>query len=148
MMEPLSCIIAGIAGTFAMTLFMRLASLITGFNFHVPRILGTILTFDTKPSGATSDSCRSIISGYALHYIIGGLFALIYQQTWLKEHISTFSAAMLFGAIAGLVGITFWTITLKWHPLAPSVNLKPYLVFVFLGHLLFALVMHFVFSLF
>jgi hypothetical protein len=148
MMQMLSGVIAGIAGTLAMTLFMRLASVVTGFNFHVPSILGTMLTFDTKPSGATSDSPRSLISGYVLHYIIGILFALIYQQAWLKEHISTFGTALFFGAVAGLVGVIFWATALKWHPRAPSVNRRQYLVFIFLGHLVFALVMHLAFVLF
>jgi hypothetical protein len=142
-MELLYGIISGIAGTFLMTLFMDAASLLTKYNFHVPGILGTMVTMETKPSGRISDSVVSKVWGYSLHYLIGIFFAVLYQN-FLQAGLGSgsYGNALLFGAGAGLVAITFWYSILKLHPLAPAVHLPLYLVLIFLSHLLFAIVMN------
>lgn len=138
-MEFLYSLIAGIAGTFLMTLFMDAASLLTRYNFHVPSILGTMVTMETKPSGKVSDSAVSKTWGYILHYAIGIFFTIVYQNLLQTGMISgSYGYTLLFGAIAGLVAIIFWYFFLKLHPLAPVVHLRLYLLFIFLGHLLFA----------
>lgn len=142
-MELLYGILSGIAGTFLMTLFMGAASLLTKYNFHVPSILGTMVTMETKPSGMVSDSIVSKVWGYSLHYLIGIFFAVLYQNILQAGFSSgSYGNALLFGTGAGLVAVTFWYSFLKLHPLAPAVYLSLYLVFIFLGHLLFATGMH------
>jgi hypothetical protein len=146
-MELLYSIIAGIAGTFLMTLFMDVVSLLTRYNFHVPVILGTMVTMETKPSGKVSDSLESKVWGYILHYAIGVLFAVLYQQIFSAGAAPiSYLYAIAFGAIAGLVAMTFWYLFLRLHPLAPVVHLRLYLPFIFLGHLLFAIGMNITFT--
>jgi hypothetical protein len=142
-MELLHSIIAGIAGTFLMTLFTDLAALVTKYNFHVPSILGTMVTMETKPSGNVSDSTVSKIWGYLLHYLIGIFYAMLYQNL-IQAGIGYggYDHAFVFGIVIGSVAVMFWYSFLKLHPMAPVVRLPLYLVFIFLGHLLFAIAMN------
>jgi hypothetical protein len=142
-MEFLYSIIAGIAGTFLMTLFTDLAALVTKYNFHVPSILGTMVTMETKPSGNVSDSMVSKIWGYVLHYLIGIFYAMLYQNL-IQAGIGYggYTHALVFGIVIGSVAVTFWYSFLKLHPMAPVVRLPLYLVFIFLGHLLLAIAMN------
>lgn len=147
-MELLYSIIGGIAGTLLMTLFMDVASLVTRYNFHVPSILGTMVTMETKPSGQVSDSIVSKIWGYILHYTIGIFFALLYQNL-LQDGImpDSYGYALLFGTMAGLAASIFWYLFLRLHPLSPVVRLPLYILFIFLGHLVFATGMNITFKL-
>ena len=147
-MELLHSIIAGIAGTLLMTLFMDIASLLTRYNFHVPSILGTMVTMKTKPSGNVSDSLVSKTWGYILHYAIGIFFAVLYQNLMRAGIMSdSYGYAFLFGAMAGIVAMIFWYFFLKLHPLSPVVQLPLYILFIFLSHLLFAVGMNMTFKL-
>jgi hypothetical protein len=136
-------IIAGIAGTFLMTLFMDIAALLTRYNFHVPSILGTMVTMETKPSGNVSNSMVSKVWGYILHYLIGIFYAALYQNLLQAEIGSgSYGHALVFGIVIGLVAVIFWYSFFKLHPIAPAVRLPLYLVFIFLGHPLFAITMN------
>lgn len=135
-------IIAGIAGTFLMTLFMDAATWFTKYNFHVPSILGTMVTMETKPSGNISNSTISKVWGYVLHYLIGIFYAVLYQNL-IQAGIGSgsYGYALLFGTVVGLVAVIFWYSFFKLHPMAPVVRLPLYLVFIFLGHPLLAITM-------
>jgi hypothetical protein len=148
-MFVLSCILAGIMGTFLMTLFTSLGSGITGYFLHVPSILGSMVTMKTQPSGKPSKGLYSLSWGYTLHYSIGIAFAFMYARLHTREHTftTTYSNALIFGVIAGLAAVLFWFCFLKLHPLAPRVELNIYLLFIFLGHLVFALGMNTTFNL-
>lgn len=143
-MFVLSCILAGIMGTLLMTLFTSLGSGITGYFLHVPSILGSMVTMNTQPSGKPSRSLYSLSWGYTLHYGIGIAFAFIYAKLHIRKNTFTitYSNALEFGTIAGLAAVLFWFCFLKLHPLAPRVKLNIYLLFIFLGHLIFALGMN------
>jgi hypothetical protein len=138
-MELIFAIAAGIIGTFIMTLFMNGMSLITGYNLRVPSILGSLLTMRTKPSGASSRSFKAMWWGNIFHYVIGIIFALVYQQLLImggRTH-SSLSNALTFGFFAGIAAAAFWFSFIKLHPLAPAVNLKLYLVCIFIAHIFF-----------
>lgn len=142
-MEFLYSIIAGIAGTLLMTLFMDAAARLTKYNFHVPEILGTMVTMETKPSGNVSNSMVSKVWGYILHYLIGIFYTVLYQNL-LQAGIgsSSYGHALVFGTVVGLVAVIFWYCFFKLHPMAPVVRLPLYLMFIFWGHPLFAITMN------
>ncbi|MGC4234241.1 MAG: hypothetical protein QM594_14780 [Niabella sp.] len=134
-------IIAGITGTLLMTLFIRSIGVITDYQFSVPRILGTVLTFETSPSGQVSRRLPVFLLGTAAHYFIGLLFTLLYA--WLvSNHILQpgYQDGLLFGAGTGILGITIWYFTLRLHRHPPKLPIGLFLIAVFAGHLLFAMV--------
>lgn len=147
-MDMLSTIIAGTVATFGMTLLMVLASFVTGYNLRIPQFLGTMLTFETKPSGDVSRSSRSLLLGNFAHYCIGVCFALLYKQIHPAFYKSTSVNGLLFGMAAGGVALIFWGSAFRLHPLAPKVNLPLYLAFIFLGHLLFGATLQIILNLF
>jgi hypothetical protein len=139
-MVIINAFIAGIFGTLIMTLFMIAASVFTGYNFQVPAILGSMATFQTRPSGAPARSRASLLIGNILHYTIGVFLAFVYEIYILKAGVSnTFSNAILYGIIAGCCAVLFWFTFIKLHPLAPAIKLSLYLFFIFIGHLFFAM---------
>jgi hypothetical protein len=139
----LSCILAGLAGTFLMTVFTNMGGRLTGYNFHVPTILGSMVTGKVQPSGKPYESPRTLGWGYTLHYAIGIGFAFLYRRINAEQaYISNYFHALIFGAAAGMVAVFFWFCFLKLHPLAPRIKLNLYLIMIFLGHLIFALGMN------
>lgn len=138
-MEIINTVLAGILGTFIMTLFIYVASLFIGNDFRVPAILGSMVTMQAKPSGAVSRSWSAIITGNVLHYTIGVILALAYKKGMVIFRFSnTLSNAILYGIVAGYCAVLFWFIFIKLHPLAPAIKLPLYLTFIFIGHLFFA----------
>lgn len=141
-MPAISIVLAGIAGTYAMTLFIHIVSRMTGYRFHVPAILGSMVSMKTKPSGEPSHERMSLLPGYILHYGIGVLFAAVYTEVFIPDSEPGYDRALLFGIVAGIVAVGFWFSVLKLHPLAPRVNLKLYLICIFIGHLVFSMAMN------
>ncbi|GAB3417732.1 hypothetical protein GCM10027516_11780 [Niabella aquatica] len=143
----LDSFIAGIAGTLLMTLFIRSIGIITGYEFSIPRILGTVLTFETTPSGQVSRRLPVFLLGTAAHYFMGLLFALFYA--WLVgSHIlqQRYQDGLLFGACAGVLGTTIWYFILRVHRRPPRLPVGLFLIAVFAGHLLFAMGMVAIFN--
>ncbi|KAA5532303.1 hypothetical protein F0919_16035 [Taibaiella lutea] len=137
--ELLLATAGGITGTFIMTLFMNAMSRITGYNLRVPSILGSLVTMRTKPSGTPSRSFSTMLWGSISHYAIGIVFAFIYLLI-LKMNSDAYSSlkdALTFGFFAGIVAAIFWFSFIKLHPLSPVINLKLYLVCIFIAHIIF-----------
>lgn len=149
----LDSILAGIIGTFAMTLFIRLIGKITGNPFSVPRLLGSLLTSRISPSGKISQRLPVFLLGTVVHYAIGILFTLLYA--WL---VSTgllpegYINGLLYGCNLGIVAVVVWYMALRLHPLPPVMPVRFFLVVIFAGHLVFAAgvvtTFHFLFTIF
>jgi len=148
-MEFIYSIIAGIAGTWLMTLFMDLASFVTRNNFYVPKILGTMVTLQTTTSRKLSGTFKSVFWGYILHYAIGCMFAVVYFKLSILSGIrpTSYLNALVFGALAGIIAVVFWFCFIRLHPLPPKIKLGLYLTFIYLGHFMFALGMNWAFRL-
>jgi hypothetical protein len=132
-------ILAGFTGTLAMTLFTELASFILKKPFHVIRILSLMLHFG---SNMTSKLKRDILYWIALvvHYAIGIFFSCVFDF-FLEHDLMEFNLwnAMVFGSLAGLVGLLGWRFFFAIHPDPPSLILSQYLAIIWLGHLIFAM---------
>lgn len=134
---------SGIAGTLAMTAFMELTAYLVKQPFHVVSILARMLAFNKQHS--------TIQGGYTIyaialmiHYTIGILF------TWgfvllVRNDFLTFNGynALAFGALAGGIGIAGWRLFIAVHPNPPKINYGGYLVGIWLGHIVFAIVQFF-----
>ncbi|GAB3548708.1 DUF6789 family protein [Spirosoma fluminis] len=138
-MKLLEIVIAGVAGTALMTLFMYIMTFFTERVMKVTKILGTMLTFETSPDGKLSDSKRAITVGILAHYAIGIAFALAYYLLWSLDIGQPDSqSGIWFGIGSGFVAIVFWYSFFALHPKPPAIQLKSYLVSLFVAHIVFA----------
>lgn len=136
----LDSILAGFIGTFAMTVFIRVMGMLTGNPFSVPRILGSLLTANTGPSGKVAQRLSVFLLGTVVHYIIGILFAVLYA--WLvgiEMFPQGYINGLLYGISVGIIAVVAWSIALRLHPLPPAIPVGLFLVAIFTGHLVFAL---------
>lgn len=83
----------GFAGTLVLTTMLSTASEFGLTRMDLPFLLGTILT---------SDRSRAKAVGYAMHFAIGLLFALVYFLVFNAVDESGWALGALFGLIHGL----------------------------------------------
>lgn len=136
-MGILTSILAGIAGTLAMTCFTHIMAQALRKPYYVVVILATMLPFKREVSSPT---ITTYILATILHYVIGIGFAYLYL--WLiAEGFVTDSgiSASLYGAFIGLIAIIGWGIFFKIHPDPPKVE-PTYFVMIWLGHLLLSII--------
>lgn len=139
MTSYLTAAIAGIGGTALMTGFVYFIAYITGNDFKVVKILGTMLTNRTHPDKTTDGTLHAIIPGMMAHYLIGIFFAIIYAFLWSSGIGSpTLGSSLIFGALNGLFAMGFWYGFLRLHPNAPAIKLPTYLFIIGIGHLFFS----------
>lgn len=137
-MELLNVIVSGIVGTVLMTVFMYGMTFLTDRVMKVTKILGTMLTFETSAMGHLSDSKRAITVGILAHYAIGIGFALIYYGLWsLGIGQPDLVSGIWFGISSGIAAVVFWYGLFALHPKPPAISLRPYLVTLFLAHIVF-----------
>jgi hypothetical protein len=140
MIYHLTAAIAGIAGTALMTGFVYLIAYITGNNFKVVKILGTMLTNNTHRNKSTDESPETIITGIIAHYLIGVFFAIIYAWLWSKGiGEPTLRSSIIFGALNGLFAMLFWYTFFRLHRNPPAIRMPAYIVVIGIGHLFFSI---------
>lgn len=143
-MGLLTAILAGVAGTLAMTCFTQITAQLLKRPFYVVLILATMLQFkrDIAPPNASTYVAATI-----LHYFIGIMFSYLYLWLMLEGFVSndTFSA-ILYGAVIGSVGIIGWRIFFKIHPNPPPIDTM-YFAMIWLGHLWLSIIASAIFRL-
>jgi len=138
-------LLAGILGTAAMTIFTAVSFRLLKKPFHVVRILANMMRFE--PTTVTD---KPPLVTYAmanlLHYGIGVGFAFGYHRLVAEGILGpNILYALLFGAFVGALGIIGWRIFFAVHPSPPAVSFKHYLPVIWLGHLLLAVVMFYMY---
>lgn len=148
-MMLLYAILAGLAGTAAMTAFLYLLSYATRRALKVTKILGTMLTNSTQPGGSLSNTVNAVAVGIAAHYSIGALCALVYLALW-DSGVGLVSASwgLLFGLAHGIVAMAGWYFFFMLHPRPPLIPLRTYLAALVFAHLIFGFVTAYTFHLF
>ena len=135
-MATVSIIISGIGGTALMTAFVYLVSRITGKQLKVIHVLGTMLTGQTTPAKNISTNSSAYTVGLSVHYLVGILFAFIYQ--WLWSHglgRPDILNGLLFGFINGCVAVVGWRFFFAIHTNPPRIDLSNFLLVILLGHI-------------
>ncbi|WP_247236754.1 hypothetical protein [Telluribacter sp. SYSU D00476] len=137
--NPWAIMVEGIVGTALMTLFMYVLTYLTHRTMKVVKILGTMLTFSTSPTGQLSGKPLALVAGTAAHYTVGILFSYCFHLLWnmgigQPDYLHSF----LLGLAFGLFGSTVWYLFFKVHPNPPKVHLRPYLFSLLPAHLIFA----------
>lgn len=134
-MKTREILIAGISGTTFMTLFSYLVSEIDDENFSEPERLGQL----AQGLLPVLNKQEKQITGWAAHYIVGLLFALVYVDLWSRKRIKpTLKNNLLLGGISGIVAIAIWKTTFKMHPLPPGLSFNKYYLQLVPAHVVFA----------
>ena len=106
---------------------------------QVVRVLGTMLTDQTRKHGKLSNKPEAIVVGTAAHYFVGESFAFTYLLIWKNEYIRpNFKGSLFLGTFSGFFGISVWKAFFSIHPNPPKVPLKNYLPTLFFAHIIFA----------
>ena len=107
-MNYVAVIIAGLAGTVAMTILMYLAPLMGMPKLDIIAMLGTMFT---------SNKTVSTIIGVMAHLMMGVVFAFIYVLLWSFGIGSpTWLWGLIFGAVHGLVVYMIMPMINRMHP--------------------------------
>jgi hypothetical protein len=86
-------LVGGLAGTVVLTTLLRAASELGWTRMDIPFLLGTAVT---------EDRVRAKAVGYALHFVFGLLFAVVYYAIFRVIGESGFLLGGLFGLVHGL----------------------------------------------
>lgn len=147
-MKFLDAVVAGIAGTIAMTAFLYLLSFVTHRVMKVVRILGTMLLNRTHPDGSLSELTGTKVAGTLAHYAAGIFFAIIYLALWNSGvGLPTASWGLLFGLAHGLIAMVIWYFFFMVHPRPPIIRLRTYLTTLIFAHIIYGFVMSYTFYL-
>jgi len=107
-MNYAAVVIAGLAGTVAMTILMYLAPLMGMPKLDIIAMLGTMFT---------SNKTVSTIIGVMAHLMMGVVFAFIYALLWSFGIGSpTWLWGLIFGAVHGLVVYMIMPMINRMHP--------------------------------
>lgn len=123
---------AAVTGTSAMTLFSYIISENKNKQFREPEILAQLI----QRLFPNHHKIITHAEGWFLHYAVGTMFCIAYDQLW-KGKKPTLSSGVLLGALCGLVGITVWKATLTLHPNPPAIDFKKYASHLLVAHLIF-----------
>lgn len=135
-MRLLRVLLAGIAGTTAMTAFSYAMSTAENKQFREPELLNALVKrLKTRPDIKKK---HLNVEGWLMHYMVGLLFSSVYDQVWQKTSINpSFLKSMVMGVTTGVFGISIWYGTFKLHPNPPKVHFKEYYAQLLIAHAIF-----------
>lgn len=134
--------IAGLTGTTIMTLFLYFLGKITGNNFNVIWLLGSVIFYNKT----TSTYLRYSV-GTFLHYLTGIIYSFLFYQIWSESVIiPNFFYSVAFGVITGLIALVVWYFLLKDKDFNTPINF--YVSSNFIAHIIFAIVVFYVYLFF
>lgn len=111
-MDWIGAIIAGLAGTAAMTVLMYVAPLMGMPKMDIIGMLGSMFT--------TSEGAAKAL-GLVIHFMMGVLFAIIYALIWsFGLGSATWLWGLIFGAIHGIGAIVVIPQAMRMHPRPPE----------------------------
>ncbi|MEP1086699.1 DUF6789 family protein [Algoriphagus sp.] len=131
-------IVAGVAGTIAMTLVMYSYSYITKKFTMVIHVLGNLLVAERN---YYSPSKNALIIGSLAHFGVGILFSFAYFLLWNWGVFRiNFQDSILIGAISGILAIVVWYGYLRFHSHPPKFSKLHYFLALFISHIVFGIV--------
>ena len=137
-------ILAGLGGTLVMTSFTRIMSHILKKPFYVVMILATMLPFKKN---VTTPNIFIYTTATLIHYFIGVIFSFLYLWQLVEGLIiNDVLSALLYGAIIGSIAVIGWRLFFFIHPNPPPIELIPYLVIIWLGHITLSITFAAIFS--
>ena len=138
-------VFSSVAATTLMTIFSYMLSVNFRELYKEPVLLSYLLT---SLDISLSKRVRRFF-GWLIHYSIGFLFVLAYHILWENEIIEkNWNAALLLGAVSGIVGILGWLMMFKISKYEPNIDFKGYYLQLFFAHVIFGLGALLVYNLF
>lgn len=134
-----SILLAGIAGTTAMTAFSYFVANKRGKYFREPEILNDLFYGKLQVVLENVKNGRTPLAGHLAHFGVGTIFSMCYHLLW--DHNNKGDAVkngLKFGFVFGLLGIASWRTVFKLHPNAPvGVHVRDYLTHLLVAHLIY-----------
>ncbi|MFL5762363.1 MAG: hypothetical protein ACJ77K_00390 [Bacteroidia bacterium] len=118
-------ILAGVAGTTAMSVYSYALSLIRKKDFREPELLAKLFRISKAQS-------------WLIHYGVGIFFSGIYTVIWRKEGVSPLRSSILFGLVTGLIAVGGWKATFRLHP-GRAFNTGEFYLQLVLAHFVFCM---------
>ena len=154
-MNIVGAIIAGLAGTAAMTLLMYVAPLLGMPKMDIMRMLGSMFTSARgvatgQGTVSGSDQALTLGLGSMIHLMMGAVFGLIYALLWsLGIGSATWIWGLIFGALHGVMAIGMMPLMMRMHPNPPQMAGGPLVMAgQLMGHMVYGLVVALVYSAF
>ncbi|MEO6722579.1 MAG: hypothetical protein ABIN67_19570 [Ferruginibacter sp.] len=130
-------IVAGSAGTTAMTAFSYLLSEASDKNFKEPLLLAAMISRMMSPSNKHT----AHKAGWLTHYAVGIFFALLYKYLLRKTQVSaTGTNGAMIGAVTGLAAVAIWHSTFRLHPSPPHTHRRKFYTQLVVAHIIFGMV--------
>jgi hypothetical protein len=144
-LNHLIAILGGLASTLVMTCFTQIMSHILKKPFHVVIILAAMLPFKRNVS---TPNVFLYMFASLLHYCIGIGFSYLYLwQLVASLLINDVISGLLYGAILGSIAVVVWRFFFLIHPNPPPIELIPYLITIWFGHITLSITLAAIFSL-
>jgi len=149
-MNMLAFILAGLAGTFAMSAFTTMVFKLLRRPYRVITILAAMMQFKPIQFDHLDTLSKQVPRGIlvcavVLHYSIGIIFTYAYCVVISRGWFSlSLAGAILFGAVIGTIGVIGWLVFFKLHPSPPGISLRHYLSTIWMGHVVLAVVAYYV----
>lgn len=140
-MNIVGAIVAGLAGTAAMTVLMYLAPMMGLPKMDIIGMLGSMFT---------SNKGTATILGLVMHFMMGAIFAIIYALLWSMGIGSpTWLWGLIFGAVHGVVAIVTMPLMARMHPRPPEMEGGMLTMLgQLMGHMVYGLVVALVYAAF
>ena len=133
-------LIISILATMAFTFFSILMSYQYRSNFNEPSLLGKVIGFHLKDA----PQWLNLTLGIIVHFVVGFLFTAIHLFLYRLLTPVWYNAVFL-GFLNGLVAAAIWYTVIKIYHDVIYPKLPAYLIQLVLGHLIFGLVIVFMY---
>lgn len=136
-----NAVLISLLATLGFTVFSVIVSSVLKKNFIEPVLLGKIIGYYLK------DSPRwlNVILGTVVHFFVGYLFVAIHLFLY-QIYTPIWYNALFFGVINGVFGAFIWYFTIKLYQHILSVHLSQYLMQLIIGHVIFAIIVVYMFA--
>jgi hypothetical protein len=126
-------LLAGTGGISLMTIFSYATSVITKQNFSEPALLASFIQYRLS----SNKKQLALPLGWAVHYMLGNAWHLIYQQTLQKTNKKPNKInGLLFGLSSGAVGVALWKMIFKLHPKPSRITYNWFLLHLFVAQVI------------
>lgn len=140
-MNIVAAIVAGLAGTAAMTALMYLAPSMGMPKMDILNMLGTMFI---EPNG------NALGLGAVAHFMMGAIFAIVYALLWTTVGIGAagWLWGLIFGVVHGLVvAVVMPMMVENMHPRPPETERGPMMIVgLLIGHAVFGIVVGLVYA--
>jgi len=133
----LPILLATITATLHMTIMSYVFSATYRELYKEPLLLKYLIQRFGSPLSANAEE----VWGWIIHFAVGLLFVLCYQVLLHFEVLDiSWTSGLIFGAVAGIVGIGWWHLMFKLSNF-PPIDFKGYYKQLFVVHIIFGLTM-------